>query len=440
MHRRARSRRLRRKYPQIRQRRRGVGEDLRVQHRTGLSRVSAPRGSRARSASSPAAPPAARSPQPPATAESPAAPHPSSHRPEVCTQRRIAHVCHCNYSNASAAPGRVTAAHASGAPMLCLILYSPAMTSQPRPMRVLVIDDDPMSRDLLRVLLQAEGYEVECADSGEDAITWIHHTATAPGLVLADVQMPGLAGSRLAGELRSFCPPETLLLLMSGSRPPAQILARFDGFLLKPFSMKDVADMLAERNPSPSAKKPLVRREQWTVVRGPASRSPSSSRLVSIAASSEPQTASKKDARSQRQEGPVRRDCPRRQIQRRAGVERDNLSPACSFHAHAAAPPDVRDVCQRCTRAHRLDAPVGGLARWGTIRSPGPRHQGRMRNAGRNRAAPDGRGAGGARPGGCRSGRLTLLMSCPPRATGLSVFLGHASEQDSQSSCARYRK
>ena len=160
------------------------------------------------------------------------------------------------------------------------------MTSQPKPMRVLVIDDDPMSRDLLRVLLQAEGYEVECADSGEDAITQIHHTATAPGLVLADAQMPGLAGSRLAGELRSFCPPETLLLLMSGSRPPDQILARFDGFLLKPFNMKDVAAMLAEHNPPSSAKKPLVRREQWTVVPGPASRSPSNSGLVSIAASS----------------------------------------------------------------------------------------------------------------------------------------------------------
>jgi len=212
-------------------------------------------------------------------------------------------------------------------------------------MRVLVIDDDPMSRDLLRVLLQAEGYEVECADSGEDAITWIHHTATAPGLVLADVQMPGLAGSRLAGELRSFCPPETLLLLMSGSRPPDQILARFDGFLLKPFTMKDVTAMLAARNPSSSAKKTLVRREQWTVVRGPASRPPSNSRLVSIAASSEPQTASKKDARSQRQEVQSAETVPAK-IQRRAGVERDNLSAACSFHAHAAAPPDVRDVCQ----------------------------------------------------------------------------------------------
>ena len=38
-------------------------------------------------------------------------------------------------------------------------------------MRVLVIDDDPMSRDLLSVLLQAEGYAVECAESGDAAIT-----------------------------------------------------------------------------------------------------------------------------------------------------------------------------------------------------------------------------------------------------------------------------
>jgi CheY-like chemotaxis protein len=158
-------------------------------------------------------------------------------------------------------------------------------------MHVLVIDDDAMSRDLLRVLLQAEGYEVVCVDSGEDAITQIHHSATAPGLVLVDAQMPGLAGSRLAGELRSFCPPQTLLLLMSGSRPPDQVIARFDGFLLKPFKMKD----LAARNP-PSGETP-ARQERWTVVRGPASRSPSNSRLISIAASSEPQTASKKDAR-----------------------------------------------------------------------------------------------------------------------------------------------
>jgi CheY-like chemotaxis protein/HPt (histidine-containing phosphotransfer) domain-containing protein len=188
--------------------------------------------------------------------------------------------------------------------MLCLLLYSAIVTLQSKPMRVLVIDDDPMSRDLLCVLLEAEGYAVDCVESGEDAIAQLLHSAAAPGLVLADAQMPGLAGSRLAGELRSFCPPETLLLLISGSRPPDQILARFDGFLLKPFKMKDVAAMLAAHNPPSSAIKTPARHDRWTVVRGPAGRSPSSSRLISIAASSAPRTASVKDERRRPLEGP----------------------------------------------------------------------------------------------------------------------------------------
>jgi CheY-like chemotaxis protein len=170
------------------------------------------------------------------------------------------------------------------------------VTPQSKPMRVLVVDDDSMSRDLLCVLLEAEGYAVECAESGEAALTHLRQSGHAPGLVLADAQMPGLTGAQLAGKLRRACPPATLLLAMSGSRPPEQIIARFDGFLLKPFKMKDVASMLAARNPPSGAIKTPARRERWTVVRGPASQSPSSSRLISIAASSAPRTASKKDA------------------------------------------------------------------------------------------------------------------------------------------------
>jgi CheY-like chemotaxis protein len=182
-------------------------------------------------------------------------------------------------------------ARASGARVLRLILYSAIVTPPSKPMRVLVIDDDPMSRDLLSVLLQAEGYEVECAESGEDAVSQIHHSATAPGLVLADAQMPGLTGARLAGELRRICPPETLLLAMSGSQPPQQVIARFDGFLLKPFSMEQIAAALEVRHPPSNEPKSPPMRERWTIVRGPAGRSPSNPRLVSISASSAPQTA-----------------------------------------------------------------------------------------------------------------------------------------------------
>ena len=192
----------------------------------------------------------------------------------------------------------------SGARMSGLILYSAIVAPQSKPMRVLVIDDDLMSRDLLAVLLQAEGYEVECAESGEDAITQIHHSATAPSLVLVDAQMPGLTGARLAGELRRVCPPETLLLAMSGSRPPEQTIAKFDGFLLKPFKMEQIAAALeAGNSPSKAAKTP-ARRERWIVVRGPAGRSPSNSRLISISAASAPQPTSRRGVRSQPRQAP----------------------------------------------------------------------------------------------------------------------------------------
>jgi len=186
--------------------------------------------------------------------------------------------------------------------MFCLILYSAIMTPPSKPMRVLVVDDDPMSRDLLSVLLQAEGYEVECAQSGEDAITQIHHSASAPGLVLADAQMSGLTGARLAGELRRICPPATLLLLMSGSRPPAHLIARFDGFLLKPFTMEQIAAALEAQSPPSGAPNSPARRERWTVVRGPAGRSPSNAKLISISASSAPRTLSVRRSRSQPQQ------------------------------------------------------------------------------------------------------------------------------------------
>jgi CheY-like chemotaxis protein len=185
------------------------------------------------------------------------------------------------------------------------------MTSQSKPVRVLVIDDDPMSRDLLSVLLQAEGYVVECANSGEDAITQILHSDTAPDLVLADAQMPGLDGFRLAGELRSFCPPETLLLVISGSRPPDQLIARFDGFLLKPFQMAEIATALAERHSPSRAVRPPAKQERWAVVRGPASRSPSNSRLVSIAASAQ---------------GPVASNRGKQRVSQKTHSEQDALS------------------------------------------------------------------------------------------------------------------
>ena len=101
----------------------------------------------------------------------------------------------------------------------------------------------PMSRELLALLLEGEGSTA--VDSGRlrriGARPRSVGSASTPDLVLADVQLPGISGTQLARKLRKACGPETLLLAMSGSQPPAKAVSLFDGFLMKPFKMAQVA-------------------------------------------------------------------------------------------------------------------------------------------------------------------------------------------------------
>jgi CheY-like chemotaxis protein/HPt (histidine-containing phosphotransfer) domain-containing protein len=117
------------------------------------------------------------------------------------------------------------------------------MSSLPSPIRVLVVDDDEMSRELLTVLLEGEGYAVHTAESGEAAMKLLA-SGPVPDLVLADMQLPGISGAELARGLRGACGSSALLLAISGSQPAAEAVSLFDGFLLKPFQMEEVAAAL----------------------------------------------------------------------------------------------------------------------------------------------------------------------------------------------------
>jgi CheY-like chemotaxis protein/HPt (histidine-containing phosphotransfer) domain-containing protein len=120
-----------------------------------------------------------------------------------------------------------------------------SMASHPTPLRVLLVDDDAASREVISLLLDREGYAVESADSGDAALALLNARGHAPEIVLTDVQMPGTSGSQLADLLRVACGPACLLLAMSGSGPPSEAISRFDGFLMKPFAMQEIAAALS---------------------------------------------------------------------------------------------------------------------------------------------------------------------------------------------------
>jgi CheY-like chemotaxis protein len=68
--------------------------------------------------------------------------------------------------------------------------------SNPTSSRVLVVDDDPDMRALLRDFLQDEGYSIHEARDGQVALDWLRQTAER-WIVLADHQMPRLNGAGL---------------------------------------------------------------------------------------------------------------------------------------------------------------------------------------------------------------------------------------------------
>jgi CheY-like chemotaxis protein len=67
--------------------------------------------------------------------------------------------------------------------------------------KILVIDDDPQIRRVMRATLVGHKYEVTEARSGEDALTRI--SAEMPDLVLLDMNMPGMTGLETCQLLRN---------------------------------------------------------------------------------------------------------------------------------------------------------------------------------------------------------------------------------------------
>ncbi len=103
---------------------------------------------------------------------------------------------------------------------------------------VLLIDDDPISREVAATVFTMSGYTVHTADSGVAALELLAAGTCVPGVILIDTQMPGLSETQLIEQLRAHC--RARLYAISGSKPPDEILAATDGFLLKPFTPEDL--------------------------------------------------------------------------------------------------------------------------------------------------------------------------------------------------------
>src|ERR1700733_12248044 len=106
--------------------------------------------------------------------------------------------------------------------------------------RVLLVDDDAVSLELMALLLAHEGHQVLRANDAGAALDLLSSDQVGrPDVLLVDLQMPGVSGGQLAEKVRALGSPGPLLFAMSASEAQRQQLLAFDGFLLKPLAVAD---------------------------------------------------------------------------------------------------------------------------------------------------------------------------------------------------------
>jgi len=113
--------------------------------------------------------------------------------------------------------------------------------------RVLVVDDEENIRLVLRTLLRKHGYQVETAESAEDALAQLE--SFDPDFVLADVRMNGMTGLELSSELRARSSSATVILMSAYGSVDLAIEAMKAGaydYISKPFKQDEVLLALAK--------------------------------------------------------------------------------------------------------------------------------------------------------------------------------------------------
>lgn len=112
--------------------------------------------------------------------------------------------------------------------------------------RVLVVDDNKVIRQLIRVNLELEGFEVVTAADGVECLDLVHEVC--PDVITLDVMMPRLDGMQTAARLRAdprtgHLPVAVISACTPGETGPRE-LSGVDAFLAKPFEPSELVRMV----------------------------------------------------------------------------------------------------------------------------------------------------------------------------------------------------
>jgi two-component system, OmpR family, response regulator MprA len=117
------------------------------------------------------------------------------------------------------------------------------MTAHNADVRILVVDDERAVRESLRRALQLEGYEVELAAGGAEALRRLAIPQDEPDAVVLDVLMPGIDGLEVCRRLRRRGRTVPVLMLTARDEVESRVAgldAGADDYVVKPFALEEL--------------------------------------------------------------------------------------------------------------------------------------------------------------------------------------------------------
>ena len=104
--------------------------------------------------------------------------------------------------------------------------------------KILIVDDQPQFRRVLRLALGTKGYDIREAGSGTDALNAVHNEP--PDLILVDWLMPGMDGIRLCREIRATSRVPIIMITSKADGRSEALAAGANDYVRKPFAVDEL--------------------------------------------------------------------------------------------------------------------------------------------------------------------------------------------------------
>ncbi len=129
---------------------------------------------------------------------------------------------------------------------------NPDMTMKEVSKRILVVDDDPDIRIMIKIMLEFKGYSVVTLERGETSEEML--MTGEFGLVIMDMLLSGMNGVDICARIKQNKSISHIPIVMISAHPNARttcLEAGADDFIAKPFDMQEILTVIGKLMPSP---------------------------------------------------------------------------------------------------------------------------------------------------------------------------------------------